>query len=41
VEDLKKNYIQKTNSYQTFLNKANPQGKNLQKKNYSGTQNTI
>jgi hypothetical protein len=29
------------NSYQRFLSKANPQDKNLQKKNYSGTQNTI
>jgi hypothetical protein len=34
VQNLKRNHLQKTNSYKTFLSKANPQGKNLQKKNH-------
>jgi tRNA 2-selenouridine synthase SelU len=34
VENLKKNHLQKTNPCQTFLSKANPQGKNLQRRNH-------
>jgi hypothetical protein len=40
VEGLKNNYLQKVNSYQTFLSEANSQIKNHERKNNQWTNNT-